>query len=74
MDTKESLGTLISQLAAISVEQWAEEDKSRSPDDHQVAAAKRAIDKLNQRRHDLVERIDEAVMSLARDNAGQGGG
>jgi len=49
---------------------WHEEDKARSPtaDDHQIATVKRAIDKLNQSRNDMIEKIDIASIRLLEDN------
>lgn len=67
----DTIGKLIARLGETSIELWPEEDKARVTDDHQIAAGKRNIDKLNRRRNDLSERIDGEVMRVAR--AAQGG-
>ena len=69
----DTIGQLVAQLAQTNIELWHEEDKARVEDDRQVAAAKRSVDKLNQRRNDLIERIDETFRGMVRDAGGGGG-
>lgn len=49
---------------------WHEEDHARAPNaaDSQIAAVKRRIDKLNQQRHELIERLDDWLLELFQKN------
>ncbi|MEA2082271.1 MAG: DUF4254 domain-containing protein [Elusimicrobiota bacterium] len=61
---EKKFGELVSELAMVNTRLWHEEDKARVEDDAQVASAKHAVDKLNQKRNDLIEQIDEMAMAL----------
>jgi hypothetical protein len=59
--------TLVLAQHRANFDLWHEEDAARSPDasDASIAQVKHAIDRLNQRRNDLVEQIDEQLLTLA---------
>jgi Protein of unknown function (DUF4254) len=52
-------------------ELWHEEDKARVPEvpDAEIVRVKRAIDRLNQRRNDLVEKMDGWLMERLQQSA-----
>ncbi|MCH1497190.1 MAG: DUF4254 domain-containing protein [Rubripirellula sp.] len=54
---------LVCQQHEYNYRLWHEEDTARSPsaNDQEIAEVKRAIDKLNQARNDMIERVDDAI-------------
>jgi hypothetical protein len=61
----EGLLGLVCEQHAFNFRLWHEEDKARSREagDGEIAAVKRAIDKLNQQRNDGIEQIDDWIAS-----------
>lgn len=71
---QKGLGGLVAELSQTNVELWHEEDKARVEDDSQVAQAKRTIDKLNQKRNNLIEQIDDFIIKNLQSGGGGGHG
>ncbi len=61
------LSRLVLEQHRANFDLWHEEDKARSHEapDSVIAEVKHAIDRLNQLRNDLVEQIDELLLSAA---------
>jgi len=55
---------LVSMQHFVNFELWHQEDMARDPDapDSKIAAVKRAIDVLNQRRNDMIEQMDQYLL------------
>ena len=68
-----ALDSLVLEQHRANFDLWHCEDKARDPgaDDSAIAAVKRAIDGLNQRRNDLMERLDTLLIAAItqRDDA-----
>lgn len=60
-----SINSVALELAWRNYLLWHEEDKARRTDvdDSVIATVKRSIDKLNQQRNDLIEKLDEAILA-----------
>ena len=60
-----SLTALVRAQHRANFDLWHEEDKARDPEatDQAIAVVKHAIDRINQRRNDLAERIDVEVLA-----------
>ena len=55
---------LVSMQHYVNFELWHQEDMARDPDapDSKIAAVKRTIDVLNQRRNDMIEQMDQYLL------------
>ena len=62
--------SLVSRQHYVNFELWHQEDMARDPDapDSKIAAVKRAIDVLNQRRNDMIEQMDQYLLTALQKN------
>ena len=62
--------SLVSRQHYVNFELWHQEDLARDPDapDSKIAAVKRAIDVLNQRRNDMIEQMDQYLLTVLHKN------
>jgi len=65
VEEPDGFARLVLEQCAENWQLWNQEDQARRTDvsDSVIAAVKRAIDKLNQRRNDLIEKLDEALLA-----------
>lgn len=63
MNPCEGFKELVCRQHEFNYRLWHEEDTARSPSatDDEIAQVKRAIDKLNQQRNDMIEKVDDAL-------------
>ena len=63
-ESGDPLYQLVSEQHHTNFDLWHEEDKARDPvaSDAIIATLKRSIDRLNQKRNDEIEKIDEALL------------
>lgn len=64
--TNTSLNNLITLLGRYNYELWHQEDIARDTNatDSEIAQVKRNIDKLNQNRNDMIEKVDEKISEI----------
>ena len=62
--------SLVSRQHYVNFELWHQEDMARDPyaPDSKIAAVKRAIDVLNQRRNDMIEQMDQYLLNVLQKN------
>ena len=67
---KSDFPSLVSRQHYVNFELWHQEDMARDPDasDSKIAAVKRAIDVLNQRRNDMIEQMDQYLLNVLQKN------
>jgi hypothetical protein len=64
---RDAFAGLVMEQCSRNFQLWNQEDRARRTDvsDAVIAGVKRAIDRLNQQRNDLIERLDEVLLAGA---------